>query len=152
MDKDWQQGIAVFYSFSQYPGFQDSFWYSILSHKFIANFINYFIIFQQEQVDFSKVGLSFTVLVNLTKIILIWHHNSCITSQLINRGRFNIIEEKDADSQQKLVQEVNTGIFLLPYPLASNWLKKLKKNIIIRYISILKTLRYWNLMLIILSL
>lgn len=47
LDKDWQQGIAVFYSFSQYPGFQDSFWYSILSHKFFANFINYFIIFQQ---------------------------------------------------------------------------------------------------------
>ncbi len=47
LDKDWQQGIAVFYSFSQYSGFQDSFWYSILSHKFMANFINYFIIFQQ---------------------------------------------------------------------------------------------------------
>ncbi len=47
LDKDWQQGIAVFYSFSQYSGFQDSFWYSILSHKFMANFINYFIIIQQ---------------------------------------------------------------------------------------------------------
>lgn len=47
IDKDWQQGIAVFYSFSQYHGFQDSFWYSILSDKFMANFINYFIIIQQ---------------------------------------------------------------------------------------------------------
>lgn len=47
LDKDWQQGIAVFYSFSQYHGFQDSFWYSIFSHKFMANFINYFIIIQQ---------------------------------------------------------------------------------------------------------
>lgn len=47
LDKDWQQGIAVFYSFSQYHGFQDSSWYSILSHKSIANFINYFIIIQQ---------------------------------------------------------------------------------------------------------
>lgn len=47
LDKDWQQGIAVFYSFSQYAGFQDSFWNGILSHEFMAKFINYLIIFQQ---------------------------------------------------------------------------------------------------------
>lgn len=45
-----------------------------------------------------------------------------------NNNIINIIEEKDADSQQKLIQEVNTGIFLLPYPLASDWLKNLKTN------------------------
>lgn len=47
LDKDWQQGIAVFYSFSQYAGFQDSVWNGILSHEFMAKFINYLIIFQQ---------------------------------------------------------------------------------------------------------
>lgn len=47
LDKDWQQGIAVFYSFSQYPGFQDSFWYTILSNEFLTKFINYFVIIQQ---------------------------------------------------------------------------------------------------------
>ena len=47
LDKDWQQGIAIFYSFSQYAGFQDSFWYSVLSNEFLTKSINYFIIFQQ---------------------------------------------------------------------------------------------------------
>ncbi len=47
LDKDWQQGIAVFYSFSQYPGFQESNWYSILSNEFLAKSVNYFIILQQ---------------------------------------------------------------------------------------------------------
>lgn len=37
----------------------------------------------------------------------------------------NIVEEKDANSKQKLISEVNTGIFLLPYPKARNWLKSL---------------------------
>ena len=47
LDKDWQQGIAVFYSFSQYPGFQKSQWYTLLSNGFLAKSINYLIIIQQ---------------------------------------------------------------------------------------------------------
>jgi len=47
LDKDWQQGIAVFYSFSQYQGFQESNWFSVLSNEFFAKSINYFIILQQ---------------------------------------------------------------------------------------------------------
>lgn len=47
VDKDWQQGIAVFYSFSQYPGFQESLWYTLLSQGFFTKFITYFIIIQQ---------------------------------------------------------------------------------------------------------
>ncbi len=47
LDKDWQQGIAVFYSFSQYPGFQESIWHSLLSNEFLAKSLNYFIIIQQ---------------------------------------------------------------------------------------------------------
>lgn len=47
LDKDWQQGIAVFYSFSQYPGFQETNWFSMLSNEFIAKSVNYFIILQQ---------------------------------------------------------------------------------------------------------
>ncbi len=39
-----------------------------------------------------------------------------------------IVEEKDADSHQKLISEVNTGIFLLPYPMVIPWLKDLKTN------------------------
>lgn len=40
----------------------------------------------------------------------------------------NIIEEKDADAQQKLISEVNTGIFLLPYPKVIAWLNDLTPN------------------------
>ena len=46
-DNDWQQGIAVYYSFSQYPGFKESIWYTIISNEFWAKTLNYFIIFQQ---------------------------------------------------------------------------------------------------------
>ncbi|MBP9722356.1 MAG: bifunctional UDP-N-acetylglucosamine diphosphorylase/glucosamine-1-phosphate N-acetyltransferase GlmU [Gammaproteobacteria bacterium] len=38
----------------------------------------------------------------------------------------SIVEEKDADDQEKLIQEVNTGIFLLPYPIIEQWLDNLK--------------------------
>lgn len=47
IDKDWQGGIAVYYSFSQYPGFKDGFWYSVLSHKILSKIITYFIVLQQ---------------------------------------------------------------------------------------------------------
>jgi bifunctional UDP-N-acetylglucosamine pyrophosphorylase/glucosamine-1-phosphate N-acetyltransferase len=40
----------------------------------------------------------------------------------------DIIEEKEATSQQKLISEVNTGIFLLPYPKVKEWLSNLDTN------------------------
>lgn len=46
-DKDWQQGIAVYYSFSQYPGFHESLWHPAISNEFWTKTLNYFIIFQQ---------------------------------------------------------------------------------------------------------
>lgn len=39
-----------------------------------------------------------------------------------------IVEEKDATEEQKLIPEVNTGIFLLPYPKVNDWLSALKTN------------------------
>ncbi len=39
-----------------------------------------------------------------------------------------IVEEKDANSQQKLISEVNTGIFILPYPIVTSWLNDLNTN------------------------
>lgn len=47
MDKDWQQGIAVFYSFSQYPGFQNSLWYPLISNELLTKGLSYFIMLQQ---------------------------------------------------------------------------------------------------------
>lgn len=46
-DKDWQQGIAVFFSFSQYPSFESSIWYPLISNEYLSKSINYFIILQQ---------------------------------------------------------------------------------------------------------
>lgn len=46
-DKDWFNGYAVFYSFSQYSHFKDSFWYPLLSNGFISKAVGYFIILQQ---------------------------------------------------------------------------------------------------------
>lgn len=45
-----------------------------------------------------------------------------------NNNIVNIVEEKDANSAQKLITEVNTGIFLLPYPKVNTLLDKLDNN------------------------
>lgn len=39
-----------------------------------------------------------------------------------------IVEQKEANSQEKLISEVNTGIFLLPYPVINTWLNDLNTN------------------------
>lgn len=47
MDLDWQQGRALFYSFSQYPSFETSIFKPIISTAWMSKFLGYFIIFQQ---------------------------------------------------------------------------------------------------------
>lgn len=47
LDSDWQEGRALFYSFSQYPSFETSILKPIISNGFLSKYIGYFIIFQQ---------------------------------------------------------------------------------------------------------
>lgn len=47
MDADWQSGFAPFYSFSQFPGFENSFFYSVISNGNLSKIISYIIIGQQ---------------------------------------------------------------------------------------------------------
>lgn len=46
-NKDWQEGIAVFYSFSQYPEFKDSVFYPLVIDGFWTRAINYIVIVWQ---------------------------------------------------------------------------------------------------------
>jgi len=43
----WQQGVAVYYSFAQYPDFENSWLYPLISDGFFSRFIAYFIMLQQ---------------------------------------------------------------------------------------------------------
>lgn len=43
-----------------------------------------------------------------------------------NNNLIDIVEEKDATNQQRALCEVNTGIFLLPYPVVTKVLKNIK--------------------------
>lgn len=47
VDKSWQDGVAVFYSFAQYPNFKESLMYPIISNGILSQTINYFIILLQ---------------------------------------------------------------------------------------------------------
>src|SRR5690606_9454068 len=47
LDSDWQQGRALFYSFSQYPSFSTSLLKPIISHEILSKYLGYFIILQQ---------------------------------------------------------------------------------------------------------
>lgn len=46
-DSDWQQGFAAFYSFSQFPGFESSVFYPVLSTSIAGKIISWSIIAQQ---------------------------------------------------------------------------------------------------------
>lgn len=46
-NKDWQEGIAVFYSFSQYPDFKESILYPLVINGFWTRAINYAVILWQ---------------------------------------------------------------------------------------------------------
>lgn len=45
-----------------------------------------------------------------------------------NNQVVQIVEEKDADAEQKAIREVNTGIFVLPNQHLANWLGALQSN------------------------
>lgn len=47
MDTDWQNGFAPFYSFSQFPGFEASLFYPIISNGNFSKIISFLIIAQQ---------------------------------------------------------------------------------------------------------
>lgn len=47
IDRDWQNGYAVFYSFSQYSNFKSSIFYPILSNGTLSKWVGYLIILQQ---------------------------------------------------------------------------------------------------------
>ena len=46
-NRDWQLGHAVFYSFSQYPHFKESIFYSLISKGFFSQWIGYVVILMQ---------------------------------------------------------------------------------------------------------
>ncbi|MDQ8039169.1 MAG: bifunctional UDP-N-acetylglucosamine diphosphorylase/glucosamine-1-phosphate N-acetyltransferase GlmU [Rickettsiella sp.] len=85
-----------------------------------------------------------TPLVNITTLKKLIHHTNSneiglitvITTQPFGLGRIlrnkqgkviQIVEEKEATSEQKKIQEVNSGIFYVPLRLLTQWLPKLKK-------------------------
>lgn len=47
MDADWQNGYAAFYSFSQFSGFQDSFFYPVLSNENFSKILSWLVVAQQ---------------------------------------------------------------------------------------------------------
>lgn len=47
INRDWQLGYAVFYSFSQYPHFKESIFYPIISNGFLSKWIGYSVILLQ---------------------------------------------------------------------------------------------------------
>lgn len=47
LDVSWQNGSAVFYSFSQFSGFESSLFYSIISHETFSKILSYIIVGQQ---------------------------------------------------------------------------------------------------------
>jgi hypothetical protein len=47
MDIDWQEGRALFYSFSQYPSFETSVLKPIISNAFLTKYLGYLVILQQ---------------------------------------------------------------------------------------------------------
>lgn len=47
MDTDWQNGYAAFYSFSQFSGFQDSFFYLVLSNENFSKILSWLVVAQQ---------------------------------------------------------------------------------------------------------
>jgi hypothetical protein len=47
LDIDWQEGRALFYSFSQYPSFENSIFKPVISNDFLSKYLGYFIISQQ---------------------------------------------------------------------------------------------------------
>src|SRR5690606_9738886 len=47
INRDWQLGHAVFYSFSQYPNFKESIFYPIISNGSLSKWIGYLVILLQ---------------------------------------------------------------------------------------------------------
>lgn len=76
LDADWQEGRALFYSFSQYAGFDTSIFKPLLSNAFISKYLGYFVIVQQltfvplviwKKTRFLAIGLS--IIIHLTMMV-----------------------------------------------------------------------------------